>query len=875
MIRFAVAFLCAAMGIAALSCAASAGAFPFVIPSNDSAKTAIDVSDLNPAPLDESRRVSVRGDHFYDATGRRVRFVGTNFAAGACFPSKQDAAEVAARLHKYGFNCVRLHHMDSPWSEPNMFYVTGGSYGRKTDQLDPESLDRFDYLIYQFKQHGIYVDINLHVGRGFNAADGFPDTDRIDDMGKVVGYFEPGMIERQKLYAKQLLTHYNPYTKMRYVDDPVVALIEITNEDSLLGSADSLASLPPHYLGILAEGWNQFLRDKYGSTERLVSAWNAEARPLGENMLANPQLLDGTTGWTLEQHEGTHATMVTEAIEAGEGAPPGRALRLTDLQLDDTGWHLQLHQVGLTLREGEMYTVSFAARSNVSRSLGVNVRLDQDPWTMAGLDIGIALTPEWQRHSFTFIARNTVPGHVRLSFVFGEAAGDVFLADLSLRPGGGQVELGPGESLEAGSIRPASIAATPRGRDWVEYLMQVEEKFTRGMYAYIKEDLGARASVACTQASYGGLGGVLRESRLDWVDMHAYWQHPWFPNRPWDSDDYRIGNTPMVREEYGGTLPGLAMHRVAGKPFTVSEYDHPAPNEWAAEMVPMIFAYAAWQDWDGVFTFAYHGDDQGWDRDRIEGFFDQAAHPGKLAFMPAAAQMFLRGEVPAAPEAQTLVVPQAQVPAIVAERRDYGFWSAAEGETVSGRDMVARRTNVRFVENGGGVRVERSGSAPGTPALVWRPRDPAGALFTISSPSAKAVVGFAGGRSIDVGGVQVAMQQTPRNFLSLTLVAKDGKPIEASSSLILTSVDKVENAGLQWNAERTYAAQSWQRGPTMAETVAATITIPTTARRASVFALDQTGARSKAVPSTLRAGRLTFRIGPEDGAVWYEIAASR
>ncbi len=878
MARLVIVLLCVLTGMAALPRGASADAdpFPFVIPWDDAARTAVDVSALNPAPLDETRRITIRGDHFYDATGRRVRFVGTNFGAGACFPTKEDAAAVAARLHKYGFNCVRLHHMDSPWSDPNMFYVSGGSYGKKTDQLDPESLDRLDYLIYQFKLHGIYVDINLHVGRGFNEADGFPDTDGIDGMGKVVGYFEPGMIERQKLYAQQLLTHYNPYTRTRYVDEPAVALIEITNEDSLLGSADSLPGLPEHYRGVLAKGWNRFLRDKYGSTADLLAAWNSEARPLGDNMLRNPRLSDGAAGWTLEQHAETSADMTTEEIAGGEDAPPGRALRLSSIQLDDTGWHLQLHQVGLDLQDGEMYTVSFAARSNVSRGLGVNVRLDQSPWTMAGLDAHVALTPDWRRHSFTFIARNTVPDHVRLSFVFGDESGEVFLADLSLQPGGGQVELRPDESVEAGTIAPASVASTPRGRDWVAYLMEVERSFTQGMYAYIKDTLGARAPVACTQASYGGLGGVLRESRLDWVDMHSYWQHPWFPNRPWDSNDYRIGNTPMVREENGGTLPGLAMHRVAGKPFTVSEYDHPAPSEWAAEMVPMIFAYAAWQDWDGVFTFAYHGDDEHWDRDHIDGFFDQAAHPAKLAFIPAAAQVFLRGAVPPAPELQTLVVPAARVPGIVAERSNYGFWRAADsGGRVSGPDMVARRTAVHLVDGDGPVRVETTGSPPAAPALAWHPAEPEGALFTLDSPSAKAIVGFAGGRTLDLSGFVVEMAPTDRNFLSLTLISMDGKLIDASASLVLTALDKAENVGLEWNDERTFAANSWRQGPTMVETVRAAITIPTTARTATVHALDETGSRSKAIPSDLSAGRLTFHIGPQDKALWYEISASR
>ena len=85
-----------------------------------------------------------------------------------------------------------------------------------------------------------------------------------------------------------------------------------------------------------------------------------------------------------------------------------------------------------------------------------------------------------------------------------------------------------------------------------------------------------------------------------------------FPHRDWDVNDYHIVNTPMVRDPQGGTLFGLAAYRMAGKPLTVTEYDHPAPSEWAAEMVPMIFTTAAAQDLDGVFLFAYDHGAAGW-----------------------------------------------------------------------------------------------------------------------------------------------------------------------------------------------------------------------------------------------------------------------
>ena len=106
------------------------------------------------------------------------------------------------------------------------------------------------------KLHGIYVNINLHVAREFGAADGFPETEATGhDFDKAVDFFEPRMIELQKNYARDLLTHLNPYTKTRYVEEPAVAVVEINNENTLLGEAwgSKLDNLPPHYKAELAD----------------------------------------------------------------------------------------------------------------------------------------------------------------------------------------------------------------------------------------------------------------------------------------------------------------------------------------------------------------------------------------------------------------------------------------------------------------------------------------------------------------------------------------------------------------------------------------------------------------------------------------------
>ncbi|MBC8142049.1 MAG: cellulase family glycosylhydrolase, partial [Armatimonadetes bacterium] len=232
--------------------------------------SAVDMSAMNPAPLTEKHRIVAKNGHYYDASGKRVRFLATGVGAAAVFPTHDEAERMASRLHRAGINMVRLHHLDATWETPNIFHFEGGWNGAKPQiNIDPRSLERFDYLVAQFKKQGIYVDLNLHIVRPWNAAMGFPDADKINPEGKAVSYFEPKAIELQRNYAREMLSHKNPYTGLTYANDPVVAIVEITNEDTLLGAAEGITTLPAHYRGILQTGWNAFLKRKYKTSAGL------------------------------------------------------------------------------------------------------------------------------------------------------------------------------------------------------------------------------------------------------------------------------------------------------------------------------------------------------------------------------------------------------------------------------------------------------------------------------------------------------------------------------------------------------------------------------------------------------------------------------
>ena len=201
-------------------------------PQPDDYKTpaATDVSFLLDAPAGKHGFLTTKPDgHLYFDDGTRARFWGVDFVAPAPYCSHADAERIAARLAKYGVNIVRLHHIDADWSEPNIFDPKPDD----TQHLSADSLDKLDYLLAQFKARGIYVYFDFLVNRKFKAGDGVRDFDDIDSGAKIVAQYDPHLIALQRLYMQQVMTHVNPYTKLRWADDPVIAMMEIINEDSL------------------------------------------------------------------------------------------------------------------------------------------------------------------------------------------------------------------------------------------------------------------------------------------------------------------------------------------------------------------------------------------------------------------------------------------------------------------------------------------------------------------------------------------------------------------------------------------------------------------------------------------------------------------
>lgn len=201
------------------------GGYSFVLSATDTSTASRFLPVFPRRPIGPGDFVSVTPDGHFSAGGNPIRFFGTNAVADGAFPSTNESWFVAGRLRRLGYNLVRLHHMDNPWAGTGSLFASMPD----TRHLNPSVLDRLDKFLAELKANGVYANVNLHVSRTFTRADGVPDADSLQTFAKGYTFFDPILIALQKEYARQLLTHINPYTGHSLVNDPVMAMVEITN----------------------------------------------------------------------------------------------------------------------------------------------------------------------------------------------------------------------------------------------------------------------------------------------------------------------------------------------------------------------------------------------------------------------------------------------------------------------------------------------------------------------------------------------------------------------------------------------------------------------------------------------------------------------
>lgn len=511
--------------------------YPFQV-DEDAVSGIADFSLMN-HPLTMADRLFVKSAHFYrvgedlqasSADDERVRLFGINLSAAANFPKQEDAVQIAKKLRRAGFNAVRLHHLDSILSDSESQprgLLTHGAY----PSFNKVALARLITLIDAFRNQGLYINVNLHVGYAFRPGiDAVPELQQAEAMpfaSQPLQLFEPHMIALQQEYVSQLLRNLN------LKNDPVLAMIEISNESSLIGAwqRGQLDILKGAYRKILESQWQQWVNHQYGSTQNACHVWKT-------------------------------------------------------CSIDTNGAQMVLSSESQVLEFGEGWRA-------------VAQRFARKVLTHFDVKLPKFLIQHFQTH-----------------------------------------QQGPGR----------------RVLDFMQFLSEKDREYLETMRKTIRAEVGDLVPIAGTQMYFGGALNSDAQHAMDYVDEHVYVDHYDFPHAAWATNDWRIRNASSLREGWQSLLQ-TAFYRDAKKPFVVSEFNQPYPNQQGAEILPVLTAIASAQDWDGLFFFQYIDGDT-WQA--LPSSFGLSGNWGQWVTTGISASMFRNFQIRRLPAILTVTTTPAQ-----------------------------------------------------------------------------------------------------------------------------------------------------------------------------------------------------------------------
>lgn len=853
---------------------------PFVLPWDDSTGGPADFSKLN-TPIGAGDVVTVNADGHFEARGQRIRFLGVNFAGDSPFAPTNRADGMAARLAKFGVNCVRLHHMDAPWA------LNGGMINYNSDSSRPinlQQLDKVQYMVSRLKAHGIYADVNLLVGRVFHTRDGLPaEVEAMDWKDQhVLGFFYDPALSLHQEYATRVLTPVNPHTGLPLAGDPAVAFVEIMNENGMLQKwfEGSLDKFPAVFQAPLQTRWNEWLRARYTNDANLQQAWNIIDQPLGVSMLRNGTFTNGFNNWVMEKHDVADARFtVTNDFN---GAP---AAKIEMVTVGSAGWHIQLNQPNLRVTNAQPYTLCYWAKASQSTTMDTSAMQAHANWEGLGFSQTVKLTTNWQQFTATFQPTST-DTNARVNFGgFATQKVTVWIANVVMQPGGQIGVLPNGANLAQGTVPNVTYSnmsgsfTREARKDWIRFLRDLEHRYYQAMVTHLR-----------TACGYHGLvfGTIIANSppsiqaELDVVDGHAYWQHPAFPGIPWDGANWYIPNTSMVNTlGDDNTITGLARQRVRGKPFTVTEYQHPSPNDYGAEGPVMLAAYGALQDWDGLWMFDYGAGNDTAGAGYFHSYFDLWQHPTKMANLMLAAAIFRRGDVQSAQKEYVLpVTPETEVDTIASRGSSWSVMNSGQ-LGMPGKLAFASRLSMSVGTNATGLATPPAAPAGSvissdTGELTWNTSTAGKGTLQINTPKTRLFSGFSTGQEFDLGGVKIRPGATQLGWCTVGLTLTHGEDFTQGGSALMVVCGEVNNTGMEWkDASRTSVGMNWGHAPVLAEVVPLILTLPMAPERVKVFALDERGQRKTELTVGGTNGFALIEISTSAATIWYEILMSR
>ena len=409
-----------------------------------------------------------------------------------------------------------------------------------------------------------------------------------------------------------------------------------------------------------------------------------------------------------------------------------------------------------------------------------------------------------------------------------------------------------------------------------EFLAELQNRCYGEMRAFLKNELKCNILVSGVNFKNAEAQSFIREE-LDYVDNHSYFNHPSFPEKAYSYPVKFRSRSPLALR-----LPAIrdaAHSRIFGKPFTITETNYVYPNSFRSVGGAVLGAFGGYQDYDGIFRFAWSHRASKLESPVTISYFDIVQDPVNRLSERIGILLFLRNEVRPSQKRFVWLYDKSAYQAF----RDFG--------REAGR-FPGSFNELALLGQIGSARRERQGEFPKADTRFY--------LSKLASPLPGAAV-WPDGRSLeaafrtsplaaDTGQIRLVPKRnslaviTPRSeFFAMEAAAADSGPVmtvengsEGFGSFFLSSVDgakplgeanrllllflsDVQNSGIAFDDAENTVLRNWGKLPLELRrgTARISLRLPGDYR---IFALNPDGSRGAELAAARSGERLELSL---------------
>ena len=277
---------------------------------------------------------------------------------------------------------------------------------------------------------------------------------------------------------------------------------------------------------------------------------------------------------------------------------------------------------------------------------------------------------------------------------------------------------------------------------------------------------------------------------------------------------------------------------MAGKPYTISEYNHPFPNRYHWEMFPVLAAYASYHDADGLMFFNYNdGTNDNWEEDFIDGFFGIHRNNTLMSLSPIFAYAYRHHLIGTAQQTH-LIEYDSNFIFNFGAQDNLGRWGkyfpydrmAATNASIRTKWFTAPFTEIPEMDKDVGPIYQTPNAQ-----LFWSTQEQ---LQIIDAPRIQSLTGNLGdqvNRKISALELISASDEGVISWVSL-----GEEPLVFAEKSLFSLHSRIQNTDMVWDGDKTVHDQ-WGRAPTLILPLKVKVKVQVDADSLQIYPLETSG----------------------------------